>query len=86
MVAGAEDSRGVSSPGVLLLFLPGPPPLLTLFTLALALYLTVWELREHRPNYLWWIWWLLLVFCTHFVGYLVLRAYGVYRRWHGSRA
>ncbi len=71
---------------MILLFLPGPPPLLTLFTLALVLYLTVWELREHRANYLWWIWWLLLVFLTHFVGYLLLRAYGVYRRWHGSRA
>ena len=50
------------------------PPILFL-TLALALYLTVVELRELRPNYGWWIWWLLLVFMTHFVGYLVLRVY-----------
>jgi hypothetical protein len=71
---------------VILLFLPGPPPWLVLFTLALALYLTVVELRELRPNYLWWAWWLLLVFITHFVGYLAVRGYAVYRRWHTSRA
>lgn len=50
------------------------PPLL-LLALAVALYLTVVELRELRPNYGWWIWWLLFVFMTHFVGYLVLRVY-----------
>jgi hypothetical protein len=71
---------------VILLFLPGPPPWLVLFTLALALYLAVVELRELRPNYLWWSWWLLLVFITHFVGYLALRGYSAYRRWHASRA
>jgi hypothetical protein len=58
----------------------GPPVWLVVFTLALALYLAVVELREFRPNYLWWIWWLLLVFIAHFVGYLALRIYGVYRR------
>ncbi len=46
-----------------------------LLTLALALYLTVIELRELRPHFLWWSWWLLLVFMTHFVGYLILRVY-----------
>ncbi len=50
-------------------------PVVMLLTLAVALYLTVIELRELRPHYTWWIWWLLLVFMTHFVGYLVLRAY-----------
>ena len=66
---------------MLLLFVPGSPPLLLVFlTLALALYLTVVELRELRPNYLWWFWWLLLVFMTHFIGYLALRVYALVRR------
>jgi hypothetical protein len=66
---------------VFLFFLPGAPPaVLILFTLAIALYLTVVELRELRPHYLWWSWWLLLVFITHFVGYLILRGYAFYRR------
>ncbi len=65
---------------VLLYFLL-PPPLL-LVTLALALYLTVVELRELRPHWKWWGWWLSLVFLTHFVGYLALRGYAAYRRSH----
>jgi len=64
---------------VLLLFLPVPPPIVVIFTLLLALYLTVMELRELRPHFTWWSWWLLLVFMTHFVGYLALRAYVLYR-------
>ena len=65
---------------MILVFLPVPPDLLVLFTLALALYLTLMELLELRPHYLWWFWWLLLVFLTHFVGYLALRVYVAYRR------
>jgi len=64
-------------------------PIPLLVALALALYLTVIELRELRPHYLWWIWWLLFVFLTHFVGYLILRAYGFYyrrRKAKGARA
>ena len=57
-----------------------------LLTLGLALYLTVVELREMQVHYLWWFWWLLFVFMTHFVGYLILRAYAVYRRWNAARA
>jgi hypothetical protein len=72
---------------VLLLFVPGQPPLVVLLvTLALALYLTAIELRELRPNYLWWIWWFLFVFLTHFVGYLILRAYAAFRRRREARA
>jgi hypothetical protein len=61
---------------------------ITLLTLALAMYLTVVELREFhpRPHWKWWAWWLSLVFLTHFVGYLILRGYVVYRRWHEARA
>lgn len=67
---------------MLLILLLGFSPPLMLLTLALALYLTVIELRELHPHYLWWIWWLLLVLMTHFVGYLLLRAYAAYRRWN----
>jgi hypothetical protein len=66
--------------GVLVFLLLGWAPLPLLLALLLALYLTVVELRELRPHYLWWAWWLLLVFMTHFVGYLILRGYGVYHR------
>ena len=71
---------------MLVFLLLGWVPLPLLLALLLALYLTVIELRQLRPNYLWWIWWLLLVFLTHFAGYLILRGYVVYRRWHEARA
>lgn len=74
----------VDDPAVLWILVLGGAPLLIWLTLAVALYLTVVELRELQPHYAWWIWWLLLVFMTHFVGYLVLRAYAVYRRRHAS--
>jgi hypothetical protein len=62
--------------------------IILLLTLVVALYLTVIELRElePRPHYTWWAWWLSLVFLTHFVGYLALRGYAAYRRWHRARA
>jgi hypothetical protein len=65
---------------VLIIMLLGFAPWIILLTLALALYLTVVELLELRPNYGWWIWWLLLVFLTHFVVYLILRVYSTYHR------
>jgi hypothetical protein len=72
---------------VLVIWLLGFAPYVLLLTLALALYLTVVELREFepQPHYAWWVWWLLLVFMTHFIGYLFLRAYAVYRRWNLAR-
>jgi hypothetical protein len=75
-----EDAR------VLVFLILGNAPILLLLTLAVALYLTVIELRDMQPppHYTWWIWWLLLVFMTHFIGYLFLRAYGLYRRWNAS--
>jgi hypothetical protein len=33
-------------------------------------------------HYTLWFFWLLLVVMTHFVGYLFLRAYALYRRWN----
>jgi hypothetical protein len=71
---------------VLLLLLLGFAPWVMLLTLAVALYLTVVELQEMQVHYLWWFWWLLFVFLTHFIGYLLLRAYAVYRRWNDARS
>jgi hypothetical protein len=71
---------------VLLILLIGSAPLLIWLTLAVALYLTVVELRELQPHWAWWIWWLLLVFMTHFIGYLILRAYAAYRSWGDARS
>ena len=71
---------------MILLLFPGHPPLaIVLVTLALALYLTAIELRELRPHFVWWSWWLLLVFMTHFVGDLILRGYSAYQRRHDAR-
>jgi hypothetical protein len=58
---------------------PGAPVILGL-TLAVAMYLTVIELRELQPHWKWWAWWLSLVFLLHFVGYLGIRVYGVWAR------
>ena len=73
---------------MLIVLLLGFAPIVIWLTLALALYLTVIELREMEPpqHFLWWSWWLLLVFMTHFVGYLILRIYAVYRRWNAARS
>lgn len=66
---------------MLLILLLGFTPLIMVLTLGIAMWLTVIELLETRPHYLWWFWWLLLVFMTHFIGYVAMRAYGVYQRW-----
>jgi hypothetical protein len=71
---------------VILLLLLEQAPALMLLTLALALYLTVIELRGLRPHFLWWAWWLMLVFLTHFLGYLALRVYVFAQRWRQARA
>ncbi len=72
----------------LVYFSPPPGQIMFLLTLLIALYLTVIELRElePRPHFTWWGWWLSLVFLTHFIGYLILRGYVVYRRRHRARA
>jgi len=81
--AFAHDGRVL-----LVLLAPTQGQIILLLTLAIALYLTVIELRElePRPHWLWWFWWLSLVFLTHFIGYLILRGYAAYRRWHRARA
>lgn len=65
---------------MLVFLLLGYAPWVLVLTLIIALYLTVVELRELRPHYVWWFWWLLLVVMTHFVGYLSLRGYLLVRR------
>ena len=74
------------APAVILLLLIGRGAPILLFTLGLALYLTVIELRSLKPHWKWWAWWLLLVALTHFIGYLILRGYVAYRRSHRARA
>lgn len=71
---------------VVVFLLLGWIPIPLLLALVLALYLTAYELHQLREHWLWWIWWLLLVVMTHFVGYLILRAYAVYRRRQQARA
>jgi hypothetical protein len=71
---------------VIFFLITGQVPYILLLTLVLALYLTVIELRELRPSKSWWAWWILLVVITHFIGYLILRAYVAIRRARSSRA
>jgi hypothetical protein len=74
---------------LLVVFAPaGFPQVMFFLTLAIALYLTVIELREFdpRPHFTYWAWWLSFVFLTHFVGYLILRGYAAYRRRSRARA
>lgn len=71
---------------MIVFILLGWVPVPLVLALALALYLTVIELRQLKPNYLWWAWWLLLVFMTHFVGYLILRTYALYQWWTVRRS
>jgi hypothetical protein len=65
---------------VLLFWLLGFYPWVLLLTWAVALYLTFVETRQQRFDPRWTLWWMLLVFLTHFAGYLVLRAWVFYRR------
>lgn len=57
----------------------GRVPYVLLATLAVALYLTWIELRALPLSRMQKLWWYLLVFLTHFVGYLALRLYAARR-------
>ncbi len=70
---------------MLVFLLLGYAPWVLVLALVIVMWLTVVELLEWRPNYLWWTWWLLVVFMTNFVGYLALRGYRVYERWNTAR-
>lgn len=71
---------------MIVFLLLGWVPIPLLVALFLALYLTAVELRGLRVHWKWWVWWLQLVFLTHFIGYLVLRGYVAYGRRHSARA
>ncbi len=86
LVVVAPRSRLVDDHRVLIFLLLGWVPWPLVLALAVVMWLTVVELLEWRPHYAWWVWWLLLVFMTNFIGYLFLRAYGVYRRYKLERA
>ena len=70
---------------VLIFWLLGIYPFILLLTWALAGYLTFIEARQQRLEPLQTLWWMLLVFFTHFLGYLALRAWVFFRR-HRSTA
>ncbi|HZO50779.1 MAG TPA: hypothetical protein VFB26_11585 [Gaiellaceae bacterium] len=65
---------------MLVFWLLGIYPWVLLLTWAVALYLTFVEAREQRFDAMRTLWWMLLVFFTHFVGYLVLRGWVFVKR------
>jgi hypothetical protein len=65
---------------MLIFLLLGVYPYVLLLTWAVALYLTFIETRQQRFDNLHTLWWMLLVFLTHFLGYLGLRAWVFYKR------
>jgi hypothetical protein len=69
---------------VLIFLLLGFYPWVLLLTWALAFYLTFIETRQQHLDGLRTLWWMLLVFFTHFVGYLVLRGWVLYKRPHAT--
>jgi hypothetical protein len=81
----ASARRAPYDARVLIFLLLGWVPWPLLLAFVVCLWLTVVELLEWRPHYIWWFWWLLLVFLTNFIGYLVLRGFRVYQRWDAKR-
>ena len=65
---------------MLIFWLLGFYPIVLLLTWAVTFYLTFIEARQQRLDPLRTLWWMLLVFLTHFAGYLALRAWVFYRR------
>jgi len=65
---------------VLIFLLLGLYPWVLLLTWAIALYLTLIEARQQHLDRMVTLWWMLLVFLTHFLGYLALRGWVFYRR------
>jgi hypothetical protein len=65
---------------VLIFWLLGIYPIVLLLTWALSFYLTFIEARQQRLDGLRTLWWMLLVFFIHFLGYLALRAWVFFRR------
>ena len=65
---------------MLIFLLLGFFPYVLLLTWMVALYLTFIEARQQHFDNLHTLWWMLLVFLTHFPGYLALRGWVFYRR------
>jgi hypothetical protein len=65
---------------VLIFWLLGYYPMVLLLTWAVSLYLTFIETRQQRLDAMRTLWWMLLVFLTHFIGYLALRGYVFFYR------
>ena len=65
---------------MLIFWLLGIYPWVLLLTWGVSFYLTFVEAREQRLDGLRTLWWMLLVFFTHFLGYLALRAWVFYKR------
>jgi hypothetical protein len=55
-------------------------PWVLILTWLVALYLTFVETREQHLDRRHTLWWMLLVFLTHFLGYLALRGWVFFRR------
>ena len=66
--------------GVLIFWLLGLYPMVLLLTWAVCFYLTFIEARQQRLDAMRTLWWMLLVFFTHFIGYLALRGYVFFYR------
>jgi hypothetical protein len=65
---------------VLIFWLLGIYPYVLLLTWALAFYLTFIEARQQHLDGLRTLWWMLLVFFIHFLGYLALRIWVFVKR------
>jgi hypothetical protein len=67
--------------GVLIFLFLGVYPWVLILTWGIAMYLTVVETRQRKMDLLHTLWWLQLVFLTHFIGYLALRGWVFFRRY-----
>ena len=65
---------------MLIFWLLGFYPYLLLLTWALCFYLTFIEARQQRFDRMHTLWWILVVFFLHLIGYLALRAWVIYKR------
>jgi hypothetical protein len=65
---------------MLIFLVLGIYPWVLLLTWAVALYLTLIEARQQRFDAMHTLWWMLLVFLTHFFGYIALRVWVFYKR------
>jgi hypothetical protein len=69
---------------VILFVILGHTPLILLICLIGLLWLTWVELRSEELEPLVQLWWYLLVFLTHVLGYLALRVWLAFRRRRGD--